>query len=149
MPSAVSPAGLPGLRSTGRPVRPRSNRTSSLELAFPFRVHRSPGGRALDGGPKPSRPAHDILSCGFLPFSVFPLRAAAHDDRASRARPAFVSRFSQPHDAFVSAPNLPALFHAGSARGVRPSELSSSRAAVRCLQRQYPLVVRGPIPPPS
>jgi hypothetical protein len=40
-----------------------------------------------------------------------------------------------------SAPSLPALFHAGCAHGVRPSELCSSRAAVRRLQRLCPLDV--------
>jgi len=41
-----------------------------------------------------------------------------------------------------SAPSLPALFHAGSALGVCPSEPRSSRAAVRCFQRLSPLGVR-------
>jgi hypothetical protein len=40
-----------------------------------------------------------------------------------------------------SAPDLPALFHAGSAPGVHPSELCSFRAAERRLQRRCPLVV--------
>jgi len=43
--------------------------------------------------------------------------------------------------AFSSAPDLPALFRAGSAPGVRPSELCSSRAAARRLRRRCPLVV--------
>ena len=40
-----------------------------------------------------------------------------------------------------SAPDLLALFHARSAPGVRPSELCSSRAAVRRLRRRCPHVV--------
>jgi len=40
-----------------------------------------------------------------------------------------------------SAPDLPALFHAGSAPGVHPSELCSFRAAARRLRRRCPLVV--------
>jgi hypothetical protein len=53
---------------------------------------------------------------------------------------ASASRFSQPLDA-STAPYLPALFHAGSAHGVRPSELCSSRAAVRRLRRPCLLAV--------
>jgi hypothetical protein len=37
-----------------------------------------------------------------------------------------------------SAPSLLAIFHARSAHGVRPTELYSSRAAVRCSQRLCP-----------
>jgi hypothetical protein len=43
-----------------------------------------------------------------------------------------------------SAPHLPALFHAGPAPGVRPSELCPSRSAVRCFRRRTPPVVRPP-----
>jgi hypothetical protein len=46
-----------------------------------------------------------------------------------------------------SAPSLLALFHARSAHGVRPTELFSSRAAVRRLQRRCPLDVRKPLKP--
>jgi hypothetical protein len=42
-----------------------------------------------------------------------------------------------------SVPSLVALFHATSALGVHPSELSSSRAAVRRLRRRSPLVVQA------
>jgi hypothetical protein len=47
-----------------------------------------------------------------------------------------------------AAPRLPALFRAGSAPGVRPSELCSSRAAVRRLRRLCPLVIRKPASEP-
>jgi len=43
-----------------------------------------------------------------------------------------------------SAVDLLALFHARSTHGVRPSERSSSRAAVRRLRRRCPLVVGTP-----
>jgi len=45
-----------------------------------------------------------------------------------------------------SASALPALFHAGPAPGVHPSELCSSRSAVRRLRRRAPLVVDHPRP---
>jgi len=41
----------------------------------------------------------------------------------------------------LSAPGLPALFHAGSARGVRPSELCSFRTGGDRLRYHYPLAV--------
>jgi hypothetical protein len=44
----------------------------------------------------------------------------------------------------LSAPSLLALFHARSALGVRPSELCSSRVAVRRLRRRCPLDVGTP-----
>jgi hypothetical protein len=46
--------------------------------------------------------------------------------------------------ALSSAPSLLALFHARSAHGVRPTELFSSRAAVRCSQRLCPHDVQVP-----
>jgi hypothetical protein len=46
-----------------------------------------------------------------------------------------------------SAPDLSALFHAGSALGVLPSKLCSSRVAVRCLQRRCPPVVETSLRP--
>jgi hypothetical protein len=49
--------------------------------------------------------------------------------------------------ALRSAPRLLALFRARSAHGVCPSKLFSSRAAVRCFQRQYPLAVQDTLRP--
>jgi hypothetical protein len=77
----------------------------------------------------------------FVPYSVSPPGAAVFMDRGclARAQPApsgFLNLLT-----LSSAPNLLALFHASSAHGVRPSELSSSHTAVRCLQRLCPLDV--------
>jgi hypothetical protein len=141
-----SPAGLPGFRPMECPSQPKPSRTSSLELAVSFRVLRSPSGHTLRSRPKPFASCATSSLAVSSPSAFSPPEAAAHDDQASHAQPACASRFSQPHDAFVSAPSLPALFHAGSAPGVRPSEPCSSRAAVRRLRRRCPLVVRS-LPP--
>jgi hypothetical protein len=84
-----------------------------------------------------------LLPWGFFPFSVSPPRAAAFNNRASHSQspapPGFLNLL-----ALRSAPSLLALFHARSAHGVRPSEPSSSRAAVRRLRRLCPPDVATP-----
>jgi hypothetical protein len=126
------------------PSRPKPRLTSSLELAVPFRVLRTSGGCTFHARPKPFVSSTTPFP-GVSSPSASPRSEQRHNkkDRASQAPPACASRFSQPPDAFVSAPSLPAFFHAGSAPGVRPSELSSSRAAARRLRRRCPLVVRN------
>jgi hypothetical protein len=70
-----------------------------------------------------------------------PRTGQRHDDQAclawSPAPPGFLNLMTH-----SSAPSLLALFHARSAHGVRPTEHFSSRAAVRCSQRQCPLDVQ-------
>jgi hypothetical protein len=78
----------------------------------------------------------------FRPLQRFPARSSGMNGRTYLARPPAPSGFRNLL-APSSAPSLPALFHAGSAPGVNPPELSSSRAAVRCFQRLSPLGVRA------
>jgi hypothetical protein len=83
----------------------------------------------------------------FLPLQRVPhSRQRLFEGRASHARPPAPSGFLNLLT-LQSAPSLPALFHAGSAPGVRPSEPCSSRAAVRRLRRRCPLDVATPFRP--
>jgi hypothetical protein len=80
----------------------------------------------------------------FLPLQRFPhSRQRLFEDRVSHARPPAPSGFLNLLT-LRSAPSLLALFHDRSSHGVLPSELCSSRAAVRRLQRRYPLDVGTP-----
>jgi hypothetical protein len=70
-----------------------------------------------------------------LPLQRLPARRSGPSSRVCLARLPTSTGFRNLVTS-SSAPCLPALFHAGSAHGVRPSELSSSHAAVhrfRCL----------------
>jgi len=85
---------------------------------------------------------HQHLPCGSFPFSAFS-SPQQHDMGRSCHTPnplapsGFLNLLTP-----SSAASLPALFHAGITHGVDcPSELCPFHAAVRCLQRLYPLVV--------
>jgi hypothetical protein len=83
---------------------------------------------------------HRLLPWSSVPYSVSPPAAAASNERAFHTRtPAPPGSLNLL--ALRSAASLLALFHARSAHGVRPSELCSSRAAVRRLRRLCPPVV--------
>lgn len=113
-------------------------RSSSLGLPSPFRgtagCRAAASARAMHG-------ASTAPPLRFGPLQRFSDPGSGLMDRSCLARPACVSRFSQPPDAFIRPQILPALFHAGYAHGVHPSELYSSRTAVRRLRRRYPLAV--------
>jgi hypothetical protein len=87
-----------------------------------------------------SRSAETTPPLRFLPLKRFPAWSSGILPELSTARaPAptgFLNLLTR-----SSAPYLPALFRAGSARGVSPSELSSSCAAVRRFRRPSPLDV--------
>jgi hypothetical protein len=117
-------------------------RVSSHELPRSFRERRSPSRRRMRDRPR-STPVCVGSSRGVLvPYSVSPLRAAAWVSGPPTARspapPGFLNLMAP-----SSAPSLLALFHARSAPGVHPSELCSSRAAVRRLRRLCPPGVGG------
>jgi hypothetical protein len=119
----------------------------------------SPGLRLLFRGCPSTEPLHGAVvsrspgaqsSCAhfaapplrFFPLQRLPARGSGMNwpglQTQPPAPPGFLNLL-----ALSSAPSLPALFHAGSAPGVHPSELCSSRAAVRCSQRRSPLGVRS------
>jgi hypothetical protein len=113
---------------------------SSHELVPSYRVRRSASGRRFRLRPKslPKPPAPPVR---FRPLQRVTIRGSgtkvAEHPRLDRPPPAgFLNLLAS-----SSAPNLPALFHAGSAHGVHPSELCSFRAAARRLRRRCPLVV--------
>jgi hypothetical protein len=81
----------------------------------------------------------------FLPLQRFASPGQRPVGRACRAHPPASSGFLNLLTR-SSAQNLPALFRAGSAHGVRPSELSSSRAGRSRLRLCYPLAVGKPSP---
>jgi hypothetical protein len=76
----------------------------------------------------------------FLPLQRFPHSEQRLFGRACLTQPPASSGFLNLLT-LCSAPSLPAVFHAGSALGVCPPELSSSRAAVRRFRRPSPLDV--------
>lgn len=140
MPFAVAgwAAGCSRLRAShGQPeLEPRE---SSHELALAFRVQ--PTTERPRGLPIPKSAAHErLLPRGLFPFSVSPHGAAAYcmmvPNHHAPAPSGFLDLL-----ALSSAPSLPALFHAGSALGVHPSEPSSSRAAVPRLRGPSPHAV--------
>jgi len=96
------------------------------------------------GLPKPRRPdelsTFSSASLEVLTPSAFLCPGKRHPGQAYLAQPPAPSGS---HNLLTpsSAPSLPALFHAGSALGVHPPELCSSRAVVRCFQRRSPLGV--------
>jgi hypothetical protein len=113
---------------------------SSHELPPSFRVRRSASGRRSRLRPK-SLPKPSAPPVRFSPLQRLSIRGSgtkvAEHPRLDRPPPTgFLNLLAS-----SSAPNLPALFHAGSALGVHPSELCSFRAAVRRLQRRCPLAV--------
>jgi hypothetical protein len=130
----------------------QSFRDPSHGLRLPFRGRPStePPHRA-SGYPKPLTLSHAkrLLATPplrFLPLQRFPAQGSGLNGRACLTRPPAPSGFLNLLT-LHSALSLPALFHAGSAHGVRPSELCSSRAAVRCLQRRFPPGVGSPVEP--
>jgi hypothetical protein len=119
---------------------------SSLELPPFFRVLRSPSGRLSHARPR-SVAKSSAPPVRFLPLQRVPARGSGTmvTERPKLDRPTpsgFLDLLAS-----SSAPDLLALFHARSAHGVSPSELCSSRAAARCLQRRYPLVVGASLGP--
>ena len=76
----------------------------------------------------------------FLPLQRLASPGQRLHRRAFHGPTASAFRFSQPHDA-STAQSLLALFHANSALGVRPPELSSSQAGGNRLRHRYPHAV--------
>jgi len=124
--------GLQGLRAPGPSGINEGSQSSSHGLRLLFR-----GCPSTEPLPVTSSSSLEVFS----PSASSSPEAAARLARLRVSRPPSAFRFSQPLDA-SSAPSLPALFHAGSALGVYPPELCSSRAAVRCSQRLSPHGVR-------
>jgi hypothetical protein len=131
----------PGFSHGRLPCHARKlDRVSSLELPPSFRERRPPSGRRPRIRPR-SSPRALAPPVRFLPLQRLPAQGSGiKSDRASHTRPPTPPGFLNLLTS-SSAPSLLALFHARSAHGVRPSELSSSRAAVRRLRRRCPLVV--------
>jgi hypothetical protein len=82
----------------------------------------------------------------FLPLQRFPTRSSGlictSLPHSNYQRPQVLSTSRR-----LTAPSLPALFHARSALGVFPPEPFSSSAAVRRLRRPYPHAVQHPCIP--
>jgi hypothetical protein len=143
-PSCPSPSqvGLQGFHIPGPRETIFLSSRSSLGLRLPFRGCPSTQLLHRDSGfPKPRTRFCRAFSAApplrFRPLQRFSARGSGLLSGPPLARPPAPSGFLNLL-APSSAPSRPALFHAGSAPGVHPSELSSSRAAVRCFQRLSP-----------
>jgi hypothetical protein len=119
---------------------------------YPFRELPAHDAAALETmqarPPRRQRASHEVPSPPALEG-----RGGFHG-RACLTRPSGACRVSHPLDALSSATNRPALFHAGSARGVCPSELSPLRqpfhlsVADALLALSHCLLLRRPISSP-
>jgi len=83
---------------------------------------------------------HHCTSRGFFPFDVFPATRSFCPASPTSTGPVPPSGFLTLSTS-CSPRDLSDLFHSESAPGFRPSRLSSSRVAVRPLERRPPLVV--------
>jgi hypothetical protein len=127
LPDASHGLGLPSR------VRPTPSRRSNARTASADAPEQALG-RPENRTPKAAPPLR------FIPLQRIPERGSGLRGRVCLTRPPAPSGFRNLLTP-CSAPNLLALFHARSARGVRPSELSSSRAAVCRFQHRCPLGV--------
>jgi hypothetical protein len=130
-------------RSSQGPARPRPTRgPSASSLARRAPSHPTEAERFRSRRSRTLRKTTPLMR--FLPLQRFPHPGQRlFEGRAFHTRPPAPSGFLNlltPR----SVPSLLALFRARSAHGVRPSELCSSRAAVRRLQRRCPLDVGTP-----
>jgi len=124
---------------------------ASHGLGLPFRVRPTPSRRSNArtvnadaperalGRPETGR-QEAAPPLRFVPLQRIAEQGSGFRGRACLTRPPAPSGFLSLLTPW-SAPNLLALFHARSAHGVRPSEPSSSRAAVCRLQHRSPLGV--------
>jgi hypothetical protein len=132
--SGCSPAPAPGPRS-------HETQAASHGLAPSFRVPRASSGRRAHRLPRGQTvQTRRLPSLRFSSPTASPRSWQQRDGRVCLTRPLAPSGFLD-LSAPSSASSLPALFHAGSAHGVRPSERCSSRAAVRRLRRRCPPAV--------
>jgi hypothetical protein len=133
--------GLQGLRvPASRALLSKHPGTSrGLELLFRGTQRRAP--HIEHGHPSPHGVRRDGASAAppmrFLPLQRLPAQSSGIDGRGCLARPPAPPGFLNLL-APSSAPCLLALFHARSAHGVRPSELCSSRTAVRRCPASFP-----------
>jgi hypothetical protein len=89
----------------------------------------------------------DCLPRGSLPLQRFPASGSGFRDHAFQPVIACAFGFSRPLDAFIRPMPAWPCFMPDPLLGFHPSKLSSSRAAVRRLQRPCPPVVRPPLAP--
>jgi hypothetical protein len=85
-------------------------------------------------------PCAGSLPYGFFPFNVFPIQGRRFIGPASTPDPDPLPAFHTP-SGVCSAPNLPALFHAGPVHGVFPPGSISTRRAVHPFGCRCPLAV--------
>jgi hypothetical protein len=127
-------AGLQGFRVPGPWNSQSFSRFPLMNFRSPSENSQVPSGRlsACDYSLAPAT----APSLEFAPLQRFPTWSSGMIGRPCLARPPASSGFLNLLTP-SSAPRLPALFHAGSAHGVRPTKLSSSRAA--CAPSPVPL----------